>query len=77
MCFRPASIEQDVRCPECGTKCGPQDTACPKCGYTVEQSAYFIPGAGAPGMPAAPGAPGAPGAPAAPGMPPMPKAPGQ
>lgn len=76
MCFRPASIEQEVRCPECGTKCGPQDTACPKCGYTVEQadSPYFIPGAGAPGMPAAPGAPGAPGAPA---MPPMPKAPGQ
>ena len=72
MCFRPAAVEIERSCPECGGKCPADATACPACGAELpEASPYAVPGAGAPA------APGAPGAPAAPGMPPAPKAPGQ
>ncbi len=80
MCFRPAAIEMDKTCPQCGAKCGATSTTCPQCGAELPAAPAMpgIPGApGAPGMPAAPGAPGAPsrpGAPAAPGAPSTPGA---
>lgn len=73
MCFRPAGIDAPPPvCPECGTENLPTATKCVKCGYEVPKAgAYFVPGAGAPGMPSPPGAPGAPAAPGAPGRPPV------
>lgn len=69
MCFRPAAIEADRNCPQCGAKCPTTAKACPQCGAELpEASPYAIPGVGAPGAPAAPGAPGAPAAPKAPGQ---------
>ena len=85
MCFRPAGVEIDINCPNCGKKLPIIGNTvlkkCPFCKYefTEEDMANFQasmgggPAAGAPGAPAAPGAPGAPAAPGAPGAP---KAPG-
>lgn len=73
MCFRPAAVELNKKCPQCGKSCEPTDTVCPDCGAELP-SGPAMPGMpGAPGTPGAPGAPKAPGAPAAPGAP---KAPG-
>ena len=75
MCFRPAAVEMNKVCPECGEKNGPTDTVCKACG------AELFPGLAAPGKPSMPGAPkppgvpGAPSAPAAPGVPSAPAAP--
>lgn len=81
MCFRPAAIEMDIACLECGTKVGAQDKVCPACGALLPDqesaSPYFVPGAEASGMPGAPNAPGSPAAPGAPAMPGAPKPPGQ
>ena len=71
MCFRPAAVEIDKTCTECGAKAPASETVCPECGAELPAG---------PAMPAAPGMPGAPGAPAAPGRPgapAAPKAPGQ
>ena len=83
MCFRPAAVEIDKTCPECGEKNPPDAVSCKACGAELPAGAPLpgvpaAPGApGAPGAPAAPGAPGVPSAPAAPGVPGAPKAPGE
>jgi len=86
MCFRPAGVEINLNCPDCGKKLPVIGNTvlekCPFCKYefTEQDMQDFqnqltggAAGAGAPGAPAAPGAPGAPAAPGAPGAP---KAPG-
>ena len=62
MCFRPATVTPDVRCPSCGKEVAATLERCPECGAELPKMA--MPGIpGAPGAPKPPGAPGAPGAP--------------
>lgn len=85
MCFRPASAQVEIVCPECGKKLPVIGNTllrkCPFCKaeYSEEELAEMnnklsggVP-AGAPGIPGAPGTPGTSGAPKAPSAP---KAPG-
>lgn len=82
MCFRPAGVEVDIKCPHCGKKLPViGNTVLKKCPFCKtefsdedmanmqEQMGGGAAGAGAPGAPAAPGAPGAPAAPGAPKAP--------
>ena len=68
MCFRPADVNIEKDCPQCGAKNPFAAVSCSKCGATLPAS-ISIPGAGAPGAAKAPGAPGMSKAPAAPGVP--------
>ena len=73
MCFRPATVTPDVKCPECGKMNPFGEEVCAACGAALPKDS--IPGMpAAPGMPGMPAAPGMPSAPAAPGMPGTPKA---
>ena len=60
MCFRPASVDLEKKCPQCGASVKPVDAVCPQCGAAVPTGPAMP---GAPGAPKAPGAPGAPQAP--------------
>lgn len=77
MCFRPASVAAELKCPKCGAFVEPDDEECYECGEPLDFGA--APGApgvsGAPAVPGAPGAPSAPGAPAAPVPPAVPGVP--
>ena len=61
MCFRPADVSNEDKCPKCGAVYNAWDSACPQCGESLSMNdgKAGIPGAPkAPGMPKNPGVPG-------------------
>ncbi len=77
MCFRPAEVSNDKKCPQCGTSNDMTASVCKECGADLPTAPSMPSVPGAPGAPAAPGAPGMPIAPGAPGVPKAPGTPGE